>query len=286
MIKFGVAGNPDDFYNKKYKASEQMPKYLYDMGLDAYEYQCSRGVRISDDKCKKLKDEANKYNILLSVHAPYYISLSTQEEEKKEKTIKYITDTMEVAKKMGATRIVVHAGALLGLEREYAVESSCKLLKQAYDVADSLGLSDITICPETMGKINQLGNSDEIIKMCLSDERLIPTIDFGHLYCRTLGKLNSIEAWESELKKYIDKLGYEKMKNFHSHFSKMEYTQNGGEKRHVTFNDEGYGPYFEHVLDVLDKLKLSPRIICESAGTQSFDSLKMKEMYNKKENML
>lgn len=286
MIKFGVAGNPDDFYNKKYKASEQMPKYLYDMGLDAYEYQCSRGVRISDDKCKKLKDEANKYNILLSVHAPYYISLSTQEEEKKEKTIKYITDTMEVAKKMGATRIVVHAGALLGLEREYAVESSCKLLKQAYDVADSLGLSDIIICPETMGKINQLGNSDEIIKMCLSDERLIPTIDFGHLYCRTLGKLNSIEAWEGELKKYIDKLGYERMKNFHSHFSKMEYTQNGGEKRHVTFSDEGYGPYFEHVLYVLDKLKLSPRIICESAGTQSFDSLKMKEMYNKKENML
>lgn len=286
MIKFGVAGNPDDFYNKKYKASEQMPKYLYDMGLDAYEYQCSRGVRISDDKCKKLKDEANKYNILLSVHAPYYISLSTQEEEKKEKTIKYITDTMEVAKKMGATRIVVHAGSLLGLDREYAVESSCRLLKQAYDVADSLGLSDITICPETMGKINQLGNSDEIIKMCLSDERLIPTIDFGHLYCRTLGKLNSIEAWESELKKYIDKLGYERMKNFHSHFSKMEYTQNGGEKRHVTFSDEGYGPYFEHVLYVLDKLKLSPRIICESAGTQSFDSLKMKEMYNKKENML
>lgn len=286
MIKFGVAGNPDDFYNKKYKASEQMPKYLYDMGLDAYEYQCSRGVRISDEKCKKLKEEAEKYNILLSVHAPYYISLSTQEEEKKEKTIKYITDTMQVAKKMGATRIVVHAGSLLGLDREYAVESSCKLLKKAYDVADSLGLSDITICPETMGKINQLGSSEEIIKMCLVDERLTPTIDFGHLYCRTLGKLNNIEAWENELKKYIDKLGYDRMKNFHSHFSKMEYTKNGGEKRHVTFNDEGYGPYFENVLYVLDKLKLYPRIICESAGTQSFDSLKMKDMYIKKENML
>ncbi len=286
MIKFGVAGNPDDFYDKKYKVSEQMPKYLSDMGLDAYEYQCSRGVRISDEKCTKLREEANKYNILLSVHAPYYISLSTQEEEKREKTIKYITDTMEVAKKMGATRIVVHAGALLGLDREYAVESSCKLLKRAYDVADNLGLSDIIICPETMGKINQLGSSEEIIKMCLVDERLIPTIDFGHLYCRSIGKLNSIDAWEKELKMYIDKLGYDRMKNFHSHFSKMEYTQNGGEKRHVTFNDKEYGPQFEHVLYVLDKLKLSPRIICESAGTQSIDALKMKEIYKAKENML
>ena len=286
MIKFGVAGNPDDFYNKNYKVSEQIPKYLYDMGLDCYEYQCSRGVRVSDEKCAKLKEESNKYKILLSVHAPYYISLSTQEEEKKEKTINYITDTMQVAKKMGATRIVVHAGAVLGLNRAFAVESSCNLLKKAYKVADSLGLSDITICPETMGKINQLGNSEEIIKMCLVDERLIPTIDFGHLYCRTLGKLNNIEAWENELKMYIDKLGYDRMKNFHSHFSKMEYTLNGGEKRHVTFENKECGPYFEHVLYVLDKFKLTPRIICESAGTQSFDALKMKEMYRIKENIL
>lgn len=285
-MKFGVAGNPNDFYEKKFKVSEQMPKYLYDMGLDAYEYQCSRGVKVSDEKAEKIKNEACKYNIMLSVHAPYYISLSTQEEEKQEKTIKYIIDTMKVAKKMGATRIVVHAGALLGLDREYAVESSCLLLKKAYDRADRLGLGNITICPETMGKINQLGDSDEIIKMCLIDERLIPTIDFGHLYCRSLGKLNSAEEWENELKKYIDKLGTYKMKHFHSHFSKMEYTLNGGEKRHVTFADEEYGPYFEHVLEALNKLKLEPTIICESAGTQSLDALKMKELYNLKENLL
>lgn len=277
---FGVAANPDDFYAKNYKASEQMPKYLSEIGLDAYEYQCSRGVRISDQKAKKIKEEALNYNILLSVHAPYYISLSTQDEDKKVKTIKYITDTMQVAKKMGATRIVVHAGALLGLDRGYAVESACKLLKRAYRTADELGIGDITICPETMGKINQLGNSDEIIQMCMVDERLIPTIDFGHLYCRSLGKLNSIKEWEKELNKYVNRLGYDRMKNFHSHFSKMEYTLTGGEKKHVTFEQKECGPHFEHVLEVLNKLKLEPRILCESAGTQSFDALEMKRLYN------
>ena len=60
----------------------------------------------------------------------------------------------------------------------------------------------------------------------------------------------------------------------------MEYTLNGGEKRHVTFDDEGYGPDFMPVAKVLKKLKLEPVIICESAGTQSFDALKMKEIYN------
>lgn len=231
MIKFGPAGNDERFYEQGYKKSEQMPEYLSKHKLDAYEYQCSRGVRISDEKAETLRKEAEKYNIALSVHSPYYISLSTQEEEKKVSTIKYIIDTMKAAKKMGATRVVVHAGALLGLDREYAVESSCKLLKRAKEEADKLGLSDIHICPETMGKINQLGDSKEIIKMCKVDDSFIPTIDFGHLYCRSLGKIVTTEDWVNELQMYIDELGYERMKHFHSHFSKMEYTQKRWRKK-------------------------------------------------------
>lgn len=281
MIKFGPAGNDESFYEEGYKKSEQMPEYLNKKGLDAYEYQCSRGVRISDEKAELLKKEAEKYGISLSVHAPYYISLSTQEEEKKKSTIKYIIDTMKAAKKMGATRIVVHAGALLGLDREFAVKSSCNLLKRAKEEADKLGLSDIHICPETMGKINQLGDSKEIIQMCKVDDSFIPTIDFGHLYCRSLGTLVTTDDWVKELKMYIDELGYERMKHFHSHFSKMEYTQKGGEKRHVTFENEECGPNFIDVAKALKKLKLEPVIICESAGTQTQDSKTMKDTYMK-----
>ncbi len=281
MIKFGPAGNDERFYEEGYKKSEQIPEYLSKKGLDAYEYQCSRGVRISDEKAELLRQEAEKYNISLSVHSPYYISLSTQDEEKKKSTIKYIIDTMKAAKKMGATRVVVHAGALLGLDREFAVESSCALLKRAKEEADKLGLSDIHICPETMGKINQLGDSKEIIKMCKVDESFIPTIDFGHLYCRSLGTIVTTADWVKELKMYVDELGYERMKHFHSHFSKMEYTQNGGEKRHVTFESKDCGPNFIDVARALKKLKLEPTIICESAGTQSTDSKIMKDIYMK-----
>ena len=280
MIKFGTGGNPNDFYDKKYKASEQMPKYLNEMGLDAYEYECSRGVRISDKKAEEIKNQAMKYNISLSVHSPYYISLSTQEEEKKIKNIKYIIDTMIAAKKMGATKIVVHAGSVMNLDREFAVKSACLLLERAYMEAENVGVSDIIICPETMGKINQLGNTKEIVEMCLVNDSFLPTIDFGHLYSRELGRLNNEYEWEKELSFYIEKLGYERMKHFHAHFSKMEYTLSGGEKRHVTFDDEGYGPDFMPVAKVLKKLKLEPVIICESAGTQSFDAQKMKEIYN------
>ncbi|MEG1010120.1 MAG: TIM barrel protein [Clostridia bacterium] len=279
MIKVGPAGSDLNF-KLKYKNSYEMPKYLNELGLSAFEYQCSRGVKVNDEIASKLKDEALKYNISLSVHSPYYISLSTQEEEKKINTIKYITDTMIAAKKMGATRVVVHAGSLLNLDRDYAVKSACILLKRAIDEADKLGLGDITICPETMGKINQLGTSSEIIQMCKVDDRIIPTIDFGHLYCRSLGKLNTEDLFEQELLLYINELGYERMKHFHAHFSRMEYTLNGGEKNHVTLDEIEYGPDFDNICKAIIKLKLEPTIICESAGTQSLDAVKMLNIYN------
>lgn len=286
MIKFGPAGNEEAFYKAGYKSSEQMMKYLSDLALDSYEYQCSRGVNVSDEKAKKIFEEAKKYNIELSVHSPYYISLSTQEEEKKIQTIKYIIDTMKVAKIMGAKKVVVHAGSLLNLDRSYAVSSACNLLKRALNEADEIGLSDITICPETMGKINQLGDSKEIIQMCKVDDRLIPTIDFGHLYTRSLGTLVTKEDFVKELQLYIDELGYERMKHFHSHFSKMEWTVGGGEKCHVTLDDKEAGPIFENVIDAIIELKLEPTIICESAGTQARDSKIMKDIYlNKIQNL-
>lgn len=280
MIRFGSAGNPQDFYDKGYKVSEEMPQYLANtFRLNAYEYQCSRGVRISKQKAIRLKEESEKYSVKLSVHAPYYISLSTQEEQKKVNTIRYITDTLEAANTMGADRIVVHAGALLNLDREYAVKSACSLLKRAITEADKLGLGHISICPETMGKLNQLGDSKEIVQMCKIDKRLLPTIDFGHLYCRSLGQLNTKQAWKQELQYYIDELGYERMKHFHSHFSKMVYTPHGGEKNHVTFENTDCGPDFKPLAIVFKELKLEPRIICESAGTQSIDANIMKTIY-------
>ena len=76
-----------------------------------------------------------------------------------------------------------------------------------------------------------------------------------------------------------EKLGEEKAKYLHCHFSKIEYT-NQGEKKHLTFEDTVYGPNFEPLCEVIAKEGLCPRIICESAGTQADDVLAMKNCYN------
>lgn len=276
---FGPAGNGELFYEKGYKASEEMPQFLKSYGLDAYEYQCGNGVRVGEETARKIGEAARQNGIVMSLHSPYYINLANPDEEKRAKSIDYIMQSMRAVKAMGGNRVVVHAGALQKMTREEALENAKITVKQAILEADAQGFSDIHMCIETMGKINQLGNLDEVMELCSLDDRLLPTIDFGHLNARTLGALNSYDAFAEVFEKIENKLGYDRLKVFHSHFSHIEYTK-GGEKRHLTFEDKEFGPDFKYVAQIVYEKNLSPVFICESAGTQIEDSYEMKKILN------
>lgn len=275
---FGPAGTSDSFSQMGYKNSLQVPEYLVKMGLDAFEYQCGRGVNIGEEKAIKLGKIAKEKGITLSLHAPYYISMSSVEEDKRLNSVYYILASAKAVKAMGGNRIVVHTGSCGKISREYALELAIDTMKIAINALDDEGLSDIHICPETMGKVNQLGTLDEVLTLCQLDERLIPCIDFGHLNARDLGVFKTKEDFEKVFLKIADKLGTDRLKNFHSHFSKIEYTT-GGEKKHLTFEDTVYGPDFEPVMELTYKYNASPTFICESAGTQAEDAKMMKDYY-------
>ena len=115
-------------------------------------------------------------------------------------------------------------------------------------------------------------------RLCEMDKSLIPCIDFGHLNARTYGQVNSKDAFKYIIEEMGNRLGEERMKHFHSHFSKIEWT-NGGEKKHLTFEDSVFGPDFEPLMELIAEYGLEPTIICESDNTQSQDALKMKQYY-------
>ncbi len=278
--KFGTAGNCDDFYESGGKSAMEMPKWLKENGLDCYEYQCGRGVKISDDGADKLGDKAKESGIILSVHAPYYISLSSVEEQKRKNSVDYILQTLNAAKHMGADRIVVHSGSCGSITRREALSLAMDTLKMAIAAADEMGFGDIHICPETMGKVKQLGTVEEVIKLCSIDERLIPTIDFGHVNSMTLGGLKKKEDIEAIFDMIENKLGRERVMSFHAHYSRIEYT-NGGEKKHHTYAETEFEPDFDFIAEVIAERGLTPRIVCESAGTQTRDAAAIKKLYQK-----
>ncbi len=276
--RFGPAGNAESFYEQGYKSTVQAPKWLREMGLSAYEYQCGRGVRVNESTLATMRDQAQQHDIAISLHAPYYISLASADLEKRDNSIRYILESARAVSAMGGNRIVVHPGGLGGVSREEATVIACDTLRRAQAALDEEGLCDVHICPETMGKINQLGNLDEVMTMCQVDERFLPCIDFGHLNSRTGGEVNGYDAYRAVWKTIHQTLGEERGKAFHVHFSKIEYSA-GGEKRHLTFADTAFGPEPNDLMKLLVEQQLCPTIICESAGTQAIDALQMKQLY-------
>lgn len=276
---FGVAGNSDTFTQTVSKASADAPKWLRSIGLDAYEYQCGKGVHVGEETARSVGRNAAEAGIALSLHAPYFINLANPDPESLQKTIGYITGACRVASWMGASRVVIHTGALMKRTRGEALDIARRSLRSVISACDEAGYGGIALCPETMGKINQLGDLDEVLELCTLDERLIPCIDFGHLYARSLGELEGAEACVSMLDRVQAVLGPERAARFHSHFSKIEFTLKGGEARHLCFRDPGWGPDFSPLAAEIARRGWSPTFICESAGTQSEDALEMKRVY-------
>jgi len=279
-IRFGPAGIPDGFYKQGNDSSIEMPIWLNRMGLDAFEYQCGRGVRIKEPMAIRLHEAATENDIFMSVHAPYYINLANEDQSKREKSLDYIMQAAVAASWIGADRIVVHLGSCSTVSRKKAMELVAQEIRNVIALLKDRGLYHIHICPETMGKINQFGTLEEIVEICRIDESLIPAVDFGHLYARGKGALNSTEAFDEIMGQIENALGKERLKVLHCHFSKVEFT-NGGEKRHVMLQDADFGPDFEKLAAVIASRVMTPVIICESHEDMAEQALILKRMYLK-----
>ena len=278
MIKFGPSGNSESFLLEKHKGTEEAAKWCKDRGLDYYEYSFGRGVNMSEDKAILIGNAFKEQGVGLSVHAPYFINFATTEEDKAENSYNYVLNSARMMRLMQGNRVIFHPAAQGKASRESAVAKTIDRLKVLRDKIYALGFEDMLFCPETMGKLGQIGTIEEVVEFCKLDKIYVPTVDFGHVNAREGGSLNTVADYQTRLEYMIEHLGFEKMKNFHIHFSKIQYSAKG-EIRHLTFEDTEYGPNFEPLAIALKNLNLEPVVICESAGTQAEDAKQMKNIY-------
>ena len=280
MIKFGPSGTSESFYAQGLAHTEQAAEFVRERGLDCFEYSFGRGVHMSEAKAVSIGEAFAKAGVEISVHAPYYINFANTEEENAQKSYNYVLDSGRMLKLMGGRRCVFHSATQGKLEREEAVRLTEERLKVLRDYIYMNDLQDLYFCPETMGKIAQIGTLEEIVRFCKIDPVYLPAVDFGHLNAREQGSLKTKEDYKQRLEYMIAELGYERVKHFHVHFSKIQYSAKG-EVRHLTFEDTVYGPEFEPLAAALKELKLEPYIVSESAGTQAEDARAMKDIYER-----
>lgn len=275
---FGPGGNSRSFYESGHKTTVEAPDFVRSLGLGAYEFEAGNGITAGETTLRKIGDAARAAGVELSLHAPYYISLSGTDPEKRLKSVEYIQKSLAAAELLGADLIVIHCGSAGKISREEAMRLSADTLQKTLE---AVGDTKIKLGIETMGKRNQLGTLEEVLTLCRMDPRFAPVVDFGHLNARECGGLfPDADAYRRVFDTVANALDGDTAKYMHCHFSKIEFTS-AGEKRHLTFADTVYGPEFEPLAEALAKDGLCPRIISESAGTQSEDALAMQNAYRK-----
>ena len=274
---FGPGGNGEWFYGEGMKSTLQAPGWVAAKGLDAYEYEAGNGVAGSEATLRAIGEKAKEHGVKMSIHAPYFISLSGVEEEKRLKSIEYIQKSLWAAELLGADTVVIHSGSAAKITREEAMRLSRDTLEK---VAAAVGENPPAMLGiETMGKINQLGTLEEVLEQCKTAPIYAPVVDFGHLNARQCGgAFPDADHYRRVFDTIANTLGDRYAVHLHCHFSKIEFTA-AGEKKHLTFADTLYGPEFEPLSEAIVREGVAPRIICESAGTQAEDALTMKQCY-------
>ena len=274
---FGPGGNSDSFKKAGYRSSLDAPRFVRECGLDAYEYEAGQGIAGSPEMLAALGQNAALLGVKVSFHTPYFISLSSVDPEKRVKSVGYLYESAVACSLLGAETMVVHTGSAAKISRETAMEYAAETLRMADQMLYENGFT-VKLGLETMGKQNQLGTLEEVLTLCKISPRFFPVVDFGHINAREQGILKT----EDDFKYIFDRIAAEHSpeaaEHLHCHFSRIEYTEKG-EKRHLTFTDETFGPDHRPLLRAIKDLGVAPTLISESAGTQTEDALTMKEYY-------
>ncbi|NWF87183.1 TIM barrel protein [Candidatus Bathyarchaeota archaeon] len=278
--RFGPAGVPPLFRILKATLAD-VPKLLREEGLDAFEYQAVRwGTKpqMKMEDAEKLALEANKNDVLLSLHGSYFINFCG-EKAIVEASKKRLIACAVAAEWMKAYVVVFHPGFYGKKLKREALASCAKALKETVVGMKGLGIEDVKIGPEVMGKHAQLGSLDEVLSLCEKVEQTQPVIDWAHLHARDKGRLRTADDFRRIVDEIEKRLGAEVVKDLHCHFTKIEFTSKG-ERRHHILDEKRYGPDFRMLAKVIAEYHLKPVIISESP-ILDLDAIKMRDIVKK-----
>ncbi len=272
-FRFGTVGSPLST-PKKPGGSVGAILRIKELGLDALELGWVRAVRVTEETCQAIHANASEQNVLISIHAPYFINLNAGAEEWPNSR-KRLMDSAKYGNLAGATDIVFHPGSYFGKAPEEVLPLAIRRLESCLKELKEAG-NHVTLRPETMGKSAMLGSLDDTISMAKALPGLEPCIDFAHLHARPGdGSINSYDEFSQILEKYGKSLGDAALKRLHIHLSGIQYGAKG-EKEHLALKKSDLN--LEALFKALHAFHCQGRILCESPIMEE-DALYMKEVW-------
>ncbi len=240
---------------------------LASLGLDAVEVEFTYSVWMNREQAKAIQELNKKLGLKLSIHAPYFINLNSEEPAKLGASRARILKCCEIGHYLSGkehkTPIVFHPGFYLKKTKEETYNKIKEQIIRIQKETKEKGWNDIILSPETTGKASQFGDLDENLSL-VKDTGCGICIDFAHLKARYNGNIDYNEI--------IKKIRASGLKKFHAHFSGIEYTAKG-ERKHLITEEKDIKELFNH----LKKLDMEISIINESPQPLK-DAIKMKKL--------
>lgn len=272
QLLFGTAGAP---LSSKKKGSIEGIRRIAELGLDCMELEFVRGVRMKEETAANVQQTAEKENIALSVHAPYYINLNSAEAEKIEASIERIYQSARIGALCGASSIVFHPAYYQGQSSEKVMEKVNGLLEGLTSRLTDEGI-DVVLRPETTGKATQFGDLEETLMMATAIEGVMPCIDFSHLHARSCGEYNTMEEFQNVLESVENALGRDGLDNMHCHVSGIAYGEKG-EKNHLVLQESDLN--YSDMMTAFREFHIKGLVICESPNLEA-DALLLKKTFS------
>ena len=270
-LMFGTAGIPLSTPNPN---TLNGISRVRELGLDCMELEFVRSVNITKEKAPLVKKRAEKENVFLTCHAPYYINLNAIEPAKKYASMHRIEKSAEILYECGGWSVCFHPGFYLKQKPNFVYENIKNGIKEIKKRLDDKCI-DVWIRPETTGKATQFGSYIELLKISQDLEKVMPVFDFSHIHART-SKYNTEEEFRKILIDVEEYLGREGLDNMHIHLSGINYSEKG-EKNHLILEESDMN--YKDLLKIWNEFKIKGCVICESPNIET-DALLIQNYYN------
>jgi len=283
---FGTAGVPGISKNSLPKIKDTTTLGIHQVasfGLNALEVEFVRGVYLKPSNSEQLsviKKTAIEKEVSLSIHCPYYVNLSSLDDEIIRNSVGYISQSLIVGQLIGSNVALFHPGYFQKQEHKVIIEKISKGLEKIIETVEKKGNKEkIHIGLELTGKETQVGSLEDIFYFFekYKEEGVLPVIDFSHQHARKNGyfrEQKNINSFFEKLKSYPDYC-----KKMHMHMSGINYSEKG-ERNHLMFEDKTNDFPYIKILEKLKEIKAEGTIICESPIPYK-DALLLKEIYKK-----